>query len=106
MSNREKTAGETAEKIWRICALKVTAREYAALQAAAHAMNRVSWCSGNTAQSVFREFVAPDLFEPEQLQELILTGIATGEGGECAPEPLHSVRIAELVDSFAREVRA
>lgn len=92
-------------KIRRVYALRVTAREYAALQAAARAMNKTTWSGGNTVQSVFREFVAPDLFEPWQLQELILTGIATGENGRCAPEPLHTARIAELAAAFAGEVR-
>ena len=91
-------------KVRRVYALKVTAREYAALQAAARAMNKTTWGGGNTAQSVFREFVARDVFNPWQLRELILTGIATGEDGRDASEPLHSARIAELSAAFAGEV--
>lgn len=80
--------------------LTLTGDEYRALTDVAKAMNRVSWCgTDNTAASVYKEFVLPELDKTE-LMANIVSCIATGEDGFDVPEPLHSLRLSELKAAF------
>lgn len=102
MGKHDTTAGKTAE---RTITLTIDGSRYDLLERVANAMNSVSWCSGNTPESVFDEFVSPlaeDMLDsPSDLCDFILSGIATGDEGRTAPEPKHTVRLSELRDAFA-----
>ena len=77
---------------------------YRNLERVAAAMNAVSWSKGNTAESVFKEFVwcwvDDELHAPWQICDCILSTISTGDGGSNAPAPMHKKRIAELAAAF------
>ena len=112
MKTKRETAGKTATKrATRRTAQKrritftVDGERYARLERVARAMNKTSWCNGNTPETVFEEFVLPFaetfLDSSDELCFSILTGIATSDDnkGE-APEPMHTARIAELRNAF------
>lgn len=115
MSNRKETAGKTAKgragcdgtRNRRIkITLVIDGERYDALDRIARAMNSVSWIdNGNTPETVFKEFLLPfaDIpqDDPRELCGLILSGIATGDDGMNAPEPVHAERLAELSEAFA-----
>ena len=112
MSEQRETARRDAQKSGCArCAdekkitLVIEGEWYQNLKRVADTMNTVSWCNDdNTAESVFEEFVFPWMLDflqsPKRLAESILEGIATGEDGECLPEPQHSARIEELRTAF------
>ena len=112
MKTKRETAGKTATKrATRRTAQKrritftVDGERYARLERVARAMNKTSWRSDNTPETVFKEFVLPWaenlLDSTAELCDSILTGIATSDDnkGE-APEPMHAARIAELRNAF------
>ena len=112
MTNR-KTAGKTAKKRAtqrtaqkRRITFTVDGERYANLERVARAMNKTSWCNGNTPESVFEEFVLCFteclLDSPSELCDAILGGIATGNENtrDDAPEPMHTARIEELREAF------
>ncbi len=93
----------TAQK--RRITFTVDGERYANLEQVAQAMNKTSWCNGNTPESVFEEFVIPwaenFLDSPYELCDTILSGIATNdENTGDAPEPMHTARIEELCEAF------
>jgi len=80
---------------------------YRNLDRIARAMNTTSWGGNdNTPETVFDAFLWPfleDLLDsPSELGGLILSGIATGENGFDAPEPMHSARKEELRVAFEK----
>ncbi len=112
MKTKRETAGKTATKrATRRTAQKrritftVDGERYSRLERVARAMNKTSWCNGNTPETVFEEFVLPFaetfLDSSDELCFSILDGIATSDDntGE-APEPMHTARIAELRNAF------
>lgn len=113
MKTKRQTAGKTAMKrATRRTAQKrritftVDGERYANLERVAQAMNKTSWCNGNTPESVFEEFVIcwaeGFLDSPYELCDTILGGIATGDENttDDAPEPIHTARIEELRKAF------
>lgn len=104
MKKPKTTAGKTAE---RTITLTISGERYDALERVAKAMNTVSWCdSDNTPETVFEGFVGSwvegMLDSPSDLCDTVLSGIATGDDGRGAPAPLHTARLDELRDAFAR----
>ncbi len=111
MTTKKKTAGKTATKRAtrrteqkRRITFTVDGERYANLERVAQAMNKTSWCTGNTPESVFEEFVLPCvenfLDSPAELCEFILNAIATSDDGRMAPEPMHTARITDLRNAF------
>ena len=110
MRQKNKTAGKTAKR----CAtrrIKITlvidSERYDTLDRIARALNSVSWCDGgNTPKTVFDAFLRPfaeePLDDPSELCGIILSGIATGDDGMNAPEPVHGERLAELSEAFTK----
>jgi len=112
MNTKRQTAGKTATKRTtrrtaqkRSITFTVDGERYARLERVARAMNRTSWCNGNTPETVFEEFVLPCaenfLDSTTELCGFILEGIATSDDNRTdAPEPIHAARIAELRNAF------
>ena len=89
------------DKANRKIVVTIKGEMYDRLERIANAMNSVSWCSGNTAESVFKWFVwIPDLLETHAICCTILGGIATGDNGMTAPEPINTERLKELEAAF------
>ena len=98
--------GRRASKQKRRIVVVIEGEQYDNLGRVAQAMNGVKWCEGdNTAESVFNEFVwhwdGVMLNSPAEISESVLGGIATGEDGGDAPEPLHTERLKELKAAFS-----
>lgn len=111
MKTKRQTAKTATKRATRRTAQKrritftVDGERYADLERVARAMNKTSWCKGNTPESVFEEFVLPCaenfLDSPTELCGFILEGIATSDDNLTdAPEPMHAARIAELRNAF------
>ena len=111
MNTKRQTAKTATKRATRRTAQKrritftVDGERYANLERAARAMNKTSWCNGNTPESVFEEFVIcwaeQFLDSPYELCDTILGGIATSDDNMTdAPEPMHTARIAELRNAF------
>ena len=102
------TAGKTAKRQRKIT-VTIGGKQYRLLERTAKAMNSVRgrWCgTDNTAKSVFFAFVWPFaetlLHDRTELAACISSGIATGENGLSAPEPLNGLRLAALEAAFDR----
>ena len=111
MNTKRQTAKTATKRATRRTAQKrritftVDGERYARLERVARAMNKTSWCNGNTPETVFEEFVLPFaenlLDSPAELCDFILGGIATSDDNMTeAPEPMHTARIAELRNAF------